>query len=135
MLQNICSLLVLLSLCSKSRVKCENSLRSNISHIDVIDPAFRISSLTHSNTSDNTVAVSRSRGTFLWSSSKEKKTLIWQSNNAGLFSHFFQTKYMYALAANLSRTLTIALYTDSTHAKDSVVLCDIFNFTSNIICS
>lgn len=64
-----------------------------------------------------------------------KKSLIWKPNDAGLYSHFFQTKYMAGIASRYDRTLSIAPYSDSTHAKDkgSIVLCDIFDFEGSSV--
>lgn len=50
-------------------------------------------------------------------------------NNAGLYSHFFQVKYMYHLASMWNRDLVILPY-ESIHTKDvkSINLCEIFEW-------
>ncbi len=69
------------------------------------------------------------------SSLGQTKNLIWNSNDAGLFSHFFQTKYMNQVAKSLNRTLIIVPYHDTVHAKNisHVNLCDIFDFSKEQI--
>ena len=62
-----------------------------------------------------------------------KRNLYWVSNNAGLFSHFFQIKYLYATAIKWHRNLVIIPYktihlTDLKKNNKSIAinLCDIF---------
>jgi hypothetical protein len=62
--------------------------------------------------------------------------LVWKSNNAGLFSHFFQAKYMNSIAASLNRSLHILPFLDSFHTsknRERVNLCDVI-YMDNITC-
>ena len=66
---------------------------------------------------------------------RRKRKLYWISNNAGLFSHFFQVKYMSAIASNWNRHLVVVPYKSVHTSSDksdnkSINLCKIFDFTA-----
>lgn len=56
-------------------------------------------------------------------------TFYWRSNNAGLYSHFFQVKYIHHLASKWNRDLVILPY-KSIHTNDleTINLCEIFEW-------
>lgn len=64
------------------------------------------------------------------------RKLYWVSNSAGLFSHFFQLKYLLAIATKLNRKLILVPYNsvhkvvDNHSGKNKIInFCKIFNFS------
>lgn len=69
--------------------------------------------------------------------SPAQRLLIWKSNNAGLFSHYFQAKYMHHVAATYNRTLVLLPFRDSAHTTgelELLLLCNVFDMGPNMTC-
>ena len=71
------------------------------------------------------------------SSSAENRTLVWRPKNTGVFSQFFQLKYLNKVAREYSRKLIIEAFVSPVHfGKNAIIsMCSIFALSSsNISC-
>lgn len=55
------------------------------------------------------------------------KILVWDSNDSGIFSHFFQLKYVNSVAKSVGRSLTVATFSTAHNNGTTISLCNVFD--------